>query len=118
MVYYNEKFVTDSESNESVKFIFIIMGYTVLGIIIAAAFYWAYNKSYNNQYMFIVVLSTFLLVYCIIVLSVTLVNKNALDIPSFTTMIGLTIFNMFISFFFIVFFMLKHFGFFRTTYDY
>jgi len=89
---------SDNESNDTVKSVFTIFGYVVLGILVTMLLVWSYTLNDYNQYMFITIISTISLIYCIIVLSITLINKNIFDNASYTILFGFTIFMIFLSF--------------------
>jgi len=114
MNFFNEKFVSDNESNDTVKSVFTIFGYVVLGILVTMLLVWSYTLNDYNQYMFITIISTISLIYCIIVLSITLINKNIFDNASYTILFGFTIFMIFLSFALAIFFLLKYFNIFSN----
>jgi chromate transport protein ChrA len=110
MTYYHETFVSEEENNTTVKNVFAIIGYIVMGIVLTLLFVWSYYASSNNQYLFITLLATIVLIYCIIVISITVVNKNCFDIPSYNIIFGITIFMLFMSFTLSIIFILKYFN--------
>jgi hypothetical protein len=112
----NERFVSENESNESVKSIFTTIGFALLGILISTLLMWSYNLSDRNQYMFIVVLSTIVMVYCIIIISITVINKNAYDYVTYNILVGFTVFMIFLTFGMVAFFLLKYFNIFSFNY--
>ena len=113
----SERFVSENESNESVKSIFTIVGFAMLSIFISTVLIWSYGLSDRNQYMFISVYSVFVLVYCIIMVSVTVINKSAFDYATYNVLLGFTIFMMFMTFGLAIFFLLKYFNIFSFGYD-
>jgi hypothetical protein len=110
MKLFNEAFVSDSENDESVKNIFTIIGFSLLGMLVSTVLMWSYALSDRNQYMFIVVLSTIVIVYCIVIISVSVINKSAYDYATYNVMLGFSIFMIFLSFAMVVFFLLKYFN--------
>lgn len=110
----NERFVTEEESNNTVKNVFIVFGYVVLSIVVTMLLVWSYTLTNDNQYMFITIISTIVLIYSIVVLSITLINKNLLDKSSYTVLFGFTIFMLFLTFSLATFFVLKYFNIFSS----
>ena len=105
-----EDFVSNSENDKIVESIFMILGYSMLTLIVFGALLWAYYNSDKNQYMFISVLSLFVLFYAIIIIAIVVINKNNYDALSYTLLFGITIFVIFTAFFLCVFFILKSFN--------
>jgi hypothetical protein len=110
MKLFNEAFVSDNENDEAVKNIFTIIGFSLLGMLVSTVLMWSYALSDRNQYMFIVVLSTIVIVYCIVIISVSVINKSAYDYATYNVMLGFSIFMIFLSFAMVVFFLLKYFN--------
>jgi hypothetical protein len=110
MKLFNEGFISESENNDSVKNIFTIIGFALLGMLISTVLMWSYALSDRNQYMFIVALSTIVMVYCIVIISVSVINKSAYDYATYNVLLGFSIFMIFLSFAMIVFFLLKYFN--------
>jgi chromate transport protein ChrA len=113
---FNEGFVSENESNESVKNIFTTIGFALLGILITTLLIWAYNLSDRNQYMFIVVFSSIIMVYCIIVVSITAINKNSYDYATYNILVGFSVFMIFLTFAMIILFLLRYFNIFSSSY--
>jgi hypothetical protein len=111
---YSEDFVTEEENNTTVKNAFAIIGYIVMGIIISLLYVWSYYASHDNQFLFISLLSAIVLIYCITVISITVVNKNCFDVPSYNIMFGMTIFMLFMSFTLSLIFILKYYNVFSS----
>jgi hypothetical protein len=105
-----EDFVSNSENDKIVESIFMILGYSMLTLIVFGTLLWAYYNSDKNQYMFISVLSLFVLFYAIIIIAIVVINKNNYDALSYTLLFGITIFVIFTAFFLCVFFILKSFN--------
>jgi hypothetical protein len=110
MKLFNEAFVSDNENDEAVKNIFTIIGFSLLGMLVSTVLMWSYALSDRNQYMFIVILSTIVIVYCIVIISVSVINKSAYDYATYNVMLGFSIFMIFLSFAMVVFFLLKYFN--------
>lgn len=105
-----EDFVSNTENDKIVENIFMILGYSMLTLIVFGALLWAYYNSDRNQYMFISVLSLFVLLYAIIIIAIVVINKNNYDALSYTLLFGITMFVIFTTFFLCVFFILKSFN--------
>jgi hypothetical protein len=101
-----ERFVSESDSKQSIENVFIIFGYIVLTVIIMSLLYWSYNK---NIFIFIIMICLITFIYSIIMMSLALINKDMLDNAIFNTQFGGSIFVMFFQIFLIVFFLLKYF---------
>lgn len=106
----NENFISENESSESIKGTFIALGYIVATISILMLFAWSYFKTTRNQYLLLIVLSIVILVYSLIVMSMSLINKEILDKASFEVLFNISIFMVFLSFAIFIFFMLKAFN--------
>lgn len=115
MAGFNEKFVSESESNDTVKQVFSIFGYVILGIFVTMILVWSYTITERNQFMFITIFSTMVLIYCIIVIAITVVNKSLFDTTAYSVMFGSTIFMMFLTFSLAIFFLLKYFNIFSSN---
>lgn len=114
MAYSNESFVSESESNDTVKYVFSIFGYVMMGIFVTMILVWSYSMSMRNQYMFITVFCTIVLIYCIIIIAITVINKSLYDTTAYTVIFGFTIFMIFLTFFMALFFLLKYFNIFSS----
>jgi hypothetical protein len=110
MKLFNEGFISENENNESVKNVFTIIGFALLGMLISTVLMWSYALSDRNQYMFIVVLSVIIMVYCIVMISVSVINKSSYDYATYNVLLGFSIFMIFLSFGLVVFFLLKYFN--------
>lgn len=115
MNFFNERFVSETESNDTVKNVFSIFGYVALGMFVTVILVWAYTLTESNQYMFISILSCLVLIYCIVIISVTVVNKAVFDGISYSVVFGFTIFMMFLTFSLAIFFLLKYFNIFSSS---
>lgn len=114
MAYSNESFVSESESNDTVKHVFSIFGYVIMGIFVTMILVWSYTINMRNQYMFITVFCTIVLIYCIIIIAITVINKSLYDTTAYTVIFGFTIFMLFMTFFMALFFLLKYFNIFSS----
>jgi hypothetical protein len=113
---FNERFVSENESNESVKNIFTTIGFALLGMLITTLLIWSYNLSDRNQYMFIVVYSSIIMIYCIIMVSITAINKNSYDYATYNILIGFSVFMIFLTFAMVILFLLRYFNIFSSSY--
>ena len=109
-----EYFVSNTENDQIVEKIFTILGYSVLTLVVYGSLVWAYYASDKSQNLFISVLSLFMLLYAIIIVSIVVINKNNYDALSYTLLFGITIFVIFTSFFIGIFFILKYFNIFSS----
>jgi hypothetical protein len=105
-----EKFVSNEENDKIVIKTFTIVGFSALAVVICGALVWAYNISDKNQHFFISILSLFMLLYAIIIISIVVINKDNYDILSYSVLFGITIFIIFLSFFICIFFLFKFFN--------
>jgi len=105
-----EKFVSNEENDKIVIKTFTIVGFSALAVVICGALVWAYNISDKNQHFFISILSLFMLLYAIIIISIVVINKDNYDILSYSVLFGITIFVIFASFFICIFFLFKFFN--------
>jgi chromate transport protein ChrA len=113
---FNERFVSENESNESVKNIFTTVGFALLGMLITMLLIWSYNLSDRNQYMFIVVYSSIIMIYCIIIVSITAINKNSYDYATYNVLLGFSVFMIFLTFAMVIIFLLRYFNIFSSNY--
>ena len=104
-----ESFITEEESIESVKYIFVIIAYVFASIFFTIIFVTAYNASDKNQYLLIFTISIFILLYASAILTITLLNKTIYENITYMGLIGSTIFIMFFMFFMGIFFLFKYF---------
>lgn len=107
---YVEKFLTDDQSNEVTKNVFIGVGTMFLSLIIGGILAWAYYYNDNNQFLFISVLSFFVLLYSLLTMSYTVINKNILDVSTYNIVFGSSIYMIFLIFIVIIIFTIKAFG--------
>ena len=105
-----EGFVSNTENDQIVEKIFTLLGYSMLTLVVGGTLLWAYYSSDKNQYMFISVLSLFVLFYAIVIVAIVVINKNNYDALSYTLLFGITVFVIFTTFFLCVFFILKSFN--------
>ena len=105
-----EGFVSNTENDQIVEKIFTLLGYSMLTLVVGGTLLWAYYSSDKNQYMFISVLSLFVLFYAIVIVAIVVINKNNYDALSYTLLFGITVFVIFATFFICVFFILKSFN--------
>jgi hypothetical protein len=109
-MFFNEKFVSESENSDTVKTVFTILGFSILAIFISIILYWAYNTKdgYDNgKNIFNSIYSFIFLTYCCIILTLTVINKEIYDSTTYILILGLTIFMMFLTFFLGMFFILN-----------
>jgi hypothetical protein len=101
-----EAFVSQSENDDIVKDVFIIIGYSIASIVIVLSLLWGYNTNTN---LFIAIYSLVIILYNVIIISIVVMNKNIYDSTSYTVIFGTTIFSIFLTFFIGVFFVYKYF---------
>ncbi len=101
-----EAFVSQSENDDIVKDVFIIIGYSVASIVIVLSLLWGYNTNTN---LFIAIYSLVIILYNVMIISIVVMNKNIYDSTSYTVIFGTTIFSIFLTFFIGVFFVYKYF---------
>jgi hypothetical protein len=101
-----EAFVSQSENDDIVKDVFIIIGYSIASIVIVLSLLWGYNTNTN---LFIAIYSLVIILYNVMIISIVVMNKNIYDSTSYTVIFGTTIFSIFLTFFIGVFFVYKYF---------
>jgi hypothetical protein len=101
-----EAFVSQSENDDIVKDVFIIIGYSIASIVIVLSLLWGYNTNTN---IFIAIYSLVIILYNVMIISIVVMNKNIYDSTSYTVIFGTTIFSIFLTFFIGVFFVYKYF---------
>lgn len=103
-----ESFVSQEENDKLVKEIFIILGYCSITLVIVLLLLWGYNTSDNNKFLFILIYSTIIILYCIVVISLIVMDKKNYDITSYFIIFGSTIFTIFMAFFIAMFSVYKY----------
>jgi len=103
-----ESFVSQEENDKLVKEIFIILGYCSITLVIVLLLLWGYNTSDNNKFLFIMIYSTIIILYCIVVISLIVMDKKNYDITSYFIIFGSTIFTIFMAFFIAMFSVYKY----------
>jgi len=103
-----EQFVSNNENDEIVKNIFITFGFSVLSIVIVLFLLWGYYNS-DNKSLFIIIYSVFILLYCVVIISIVAMDKKNYDTTSYTIIFSTTIFTIFITFFVCILFIYKFF---------
>jgi len=103
-----ESFVSQEQNDELVKEVFIILGYCVITLIIVLLLLWGYNTSDNNKFLFIMIYSTIIMLYCIIVISLIVMDKKNYDFTSYSIIFGTTIFTIFMTFIIAIFSVYKY----------
>jgi len=103
-----ESFVSQEENDKLVKEIFIILGYCSITLVIVLLLLWGYNTSDNNKFLFIMIYSTIIILYCIVVISLIVMDKKNYDITSYFIIFGSTIFTIFMAFFIAIFSVYKY----------
>jgi hypothetical protein len=111
-----ENFVSNSENDQIVEKIFTLLGYSIITLLVCGTLLWAYYISDKNQHFFISIFSLFMLFYALIIIAMVVINKNSYDALSYMLLFGITIFVIFITFFISVFFLLKYFDIFSSSY--
>jgi hypothetical protein len=111
-----ENFVSNSENDQIVEKIFTLLGYSIITLLVCGTLLWAYYISDKNQHFFISIFSLFMLFYALIIIAMVVINKNSYDALSYMLLFGITIFVIFITFFISVFFLLKYFNIFSSSY--
>jgi hypothetical protein len=112
-----ENFVSNTENDQIVEKIFTLLGYSMLSLVVCGTLLWAYYISDKNQHFFISIFSLFMLFYALIIIAMVVINKNRYDALSYMLLFGITIFVIFITFFISVFFLLKYFNIFSSSYQ-
>jgi hypothetical protein len=106
---FREKFITEEENQESIRYIFVIIAYVFASIFLTVILISAYYASDKNQYMLLAAISILVLIYASSILTLTLINKTIYDNITYMAMLGSSIFIMFFMFFIGIYFLFKHF---------
>lgn len=103
---YKEKFVTQSENENIVRNIFMVIGYSIAGIIMVTMLLWGY---FTHEYLFVAIYSFVFLIYSSIIVSFIVINKEIYDADSYTIILGTTIVSMFLTFAVVCLYLYKYF---------
>ena len=110
--YLKEKFVTQSENDNIVKNVFIVIGYSLAAILMVGMLFWGYL---THEYLFIAVYSFVFLLYASIIVAFIVINKEIYDSDSYSIILGTTIISMFLTFIVICLYIYKYFSSIRNT---
>jgi hypothetical protein len=107
-----EKFVTQSENDNIVKNVFIVIGYSIAAILMVGMLFWGYL---THEYLFIAIYSFVFLLYASIIIAFIVINKEIYDSDSYSIILGTTIISMFLTFIVICLYIYKYFSSIRNT---
>jgi len=102
-----ETFVTQTENNNIVKNVFIIIGYSIVSIIMVMALLWGY---FTSHYLFMIVYAFVVFLYNSMIIAFIVINKEIYDSDSYSVILGTTIISMIITFIIISLYVYKYFG--------
>jgi len=102
-----ENFVTQTENDNIVKNVFIMIGYSITSIIIVMALVWGY---FTSHYLFMIVYAFVVLIYNAMIIAFIVINKEIYDSDSYSVIIGTTIISMIITFIIICLYVYKYFS--------
>jgi hypothetical protein len=107
-----EKFVTQSENDNIVKNVFIVIGYSIAGILMVGMLSWGYL---THEYLFVAIYSFVFLIYASMIVAFIVINKEIYDSDSYSIILGTTIISMFLTFIVISLYVYKYFASIRQT---
>jgi hypothetical protein len=107
-----EKFVTQSENDNIVKNVFIVIGYSIAGILMVGMLSWGYL---THEYLFVAIYSFVFLIYASMIVAFIVINKEIYDSDSYSIILGTTIISMFLTFIVICLYVYKYFASIRQT---
>jgi hypothetical protein len=107
-----EKFVTQSENDNIVKNVFIVIGYSIAGILMVGMLSWGYL---THEYLFVAIYSFVFLIYTSMIVAFIVINKEIYDSDSYSIILGTTIISMFLTFIVICLYVYKYFASIRQT---
>ena len=107
-----ENFVTQSENNNIVKNVFILIGYSIAGILMVGMLSWGYL---THEYLFVAIYSFVFLIYASMIVAFIVINKEIYDSDSYSIILGTTIISMFLTFIVICLYVYKYFASIRQT---
>ena len=102
-----EKFVTQSENDNIVKNVFIVIGYSIAGILMVGMLSWGYL---THEYLFVAIYSFVFLIYASMIVAFIVINKEIYDSDSYSIILGTTIISMFLTFIVICLYVYKYFS--------
>jgi|LakMenE01Jun11ns_1017448.scaffolds.fasta_scaffold9524388_2 hypothetical protein len=102
-----ENFVTQSENNNIVKNVFILIGYSIAGILMVGMLSWGYL---THEYLFVAIYSFVFLIYASMIVAFIVINKEIYDSDSYSIILGTTIISMFLTFIVICLYVYKYFS--------
>ncbi len=102
-----ENFVTQSENNNIVKNVFILIGYSIAGILMVGMLSWGYL---THEYLFVAIYSFVFLIYASMIVAFIVINKEIYDSDSYSIILGTTIISMFLTFIVICLYVYKYFA--------
>lgn len=109
---FKEKFVTQSENDNIVKNVFIVIGYSIAGILMVGMLSWGYL---THEYLFVAIYSFVFLIYASMIVAFIVINKEIYDSDSYSIILGTTIISMFLTFIVICLYVYKYFASIRQT---
>ena len=109
---FKEKFVTQSENDNIVKNVFIVIGYSIAGILMVGMLSWGYL---THEYLFVAIYSFVFLIYASMIVAFIVINKEIYDSDSYSIILGTTIISMFLTFIIICLYVYKYFASIRQT---
>lgn len=107
-----EKFVTQSENDNIVKNVFIVIGYSIACILMVGMLSWGYL---THEYLFVAIYSFVFLIYASMIVAFIVINKELYDSDSYSIILGATIISMFLTFIIICLYVYKYFASIRQT---
>jgi len=102
-----ENFVTQSENNNIVKNVFILIGYSIAGILMVGMLSWGYL---THEYLFVAIYSFVFLIYASMIVAFIVINKEIYDSDSYSIILGTTIISMFLTFIVICLYVYNYFS--------
>ena len=103
----NERFVTQEENDSIVKNVFIVIGYSIAGILMVGMLSWGYL---THEYLFVAIYSFVFLIYASMIVAFIVINKEIYDSDSYSIILGTTIISMFLTFIVICLYVYKYFS--------
>jgi len=101
-----ETFVTQTENDNIVKNVFIIIGYSITSIILVIALLWGY---FTSHHLFMIVYAFIVLIYNSMIIAFIVINKEIYDSDSYSVILGTTIISMILTFIIICLYVYNYF---------
>jgi len=99
-----ESFVTETQTKNIVREVFVTIALMILAAIIMWLFYWSYAK---EKLLFMAILSGFMFIYTVIVVGVTVSYRAKLSTATFTFLMGASAFMAFTTVISVIFFSVR-----------